>query len=410
MLDLDTWQEIFDTIRANKLRSFLTGFSVAWGIFMLIVLLGSGVGLGNGVEYQFRDDAVNSIWVRPGQTSIPYKGLQPGRNVQLTNEDHDDIRTGVNGVEHITSRFYIGGSVRVRYREETGSFDVRAVHPDHLYLEKTIVTEGRFLNPLDIREHRKVAVIGNKVKDALFKAEPAIGKQIEINGVAFQVVGVFRDEGAEREMEKIYLPISTSQRAFGGGNRISQIMMTTGQAPLEDTAAMATEIHRRVATHHTFSVDDPRAVDVSNNNEEFVRFLGVIQGIRLFVWVVGLGTLLAGIVGVSNIMLITVRERTREIGIRKALGATPRSIILLIIQESVLITSVAGYVGLLLGIAVLEIASRSLPSNGFFLNPEVDLAVALEAMLLLIAAGLIAGFIPARRAAAVRPVEALRNE
>ncbi len=323
MLDLDTWQEIFDTIRANKLRSFLTGFSVAWGIFMLIVLLGSGVGLGNGVEYQFRDDAVNSIWVRPGQTSIPYKGLQPGRNVQLTNEDHDDIRTGVNGVEHITSRFYIGGSVRVRYREETGSFDVRAVHPDHLYLEKTIVTEGRFLNPLDIREHRKVAVIGTKVKQALFKDEPALGKQLEINGVAFQVVGLFRDEGAEREMEKIYLPISTSQRAFGGGNRISQIMMTTGQAPLEDTAAMAKEIHRRVATHHTFSVDDPRAVDVSNNNEEFVRFLGVIQGIRLFVWVVGLGTLLAGIVGVSNIMLITVRERTREIGIRKALGATP---------------------------------------------------------------------------------------
>ena len=410
MLDLDTWQEIFDTIRANKLRSFLTGFSVAWGIFMLIVLLGSGVGLGNGVEYQFRDDAVNSIWVRPGQTSIPYKGLQPGRNVQLTNEDHEDIRTGVNGVEHITSRFYISGTVRVRYRDETGSFDVRAVHPDHLHLEKTIVTEGRFLNPLDIREYRKVAVIGTKVKQALFKDEPALGKQLEINGVAFQVVGLFRDEGAEREMEKIYLPISTSQRAFGGGNRISQIMMTTGQAPLEDTAAMATEIHRRVATHHTFSVDDPRAVEVNNNNEQFARYLGVIQGIRLFVWVVGLGTLLAGIVGVSNIMLITVRERTREIGIRKALGATPRSIVLLIVQESILITSIAGYVGLLLGIAVLEIASRSLPSNGFFLNPEVDLAVALEAMLLLIAAGLIAGFIPARRAAAVRPVEALRNE
>ena len=410
MLDLDTWQEIVDTIRANKLRSFLTGFSVAWGIFMLIVLLGSGVGLGRGVEYQFRDDAVNSIWVRPGQTSVPYKGLQPGRNVQLTNEDHEDIRSGVDGVEHITSRFYISGSVRVRYRDETGSFDVRSVHPDHQHLEKTIVTDGRFLNPLDVREYRKVAVIGSKVKDALFKSEPALGKQIEINGVAFQVVGVFRDEGAEREMEKIYLPISTSQRAFGGGNRISQIMMTTGQAPLDETAAMAKEIHRRVATHHTFSVDDPRAVEISDNNEEFERILAVIRGIRIFVWIVGLGTLLAGIVGVSNIMLITVRERTREIGIRKALGATPRSIVALVLQESILITSVAGYVGLLLGLAVLEVASRSLPKNGFFQNPEVDLAVALQAMLLLIAAGLVAGFIPARRAAAVRPVEALRNE
>ena len=193
MLDLDTWQEIVDTIRTNKLRSVLTGFSVAWGIFMLIVLLGSGQGLSHGVEYQFRDDAVNSIWVFPGQTSVPYNGLQPGRRVEFTNQDHDDIKTGVDGVEHITSRYYIRGTLRVRYRDETGTFDVRCVHPGHQYLEKTIMTEGRFLNDPDLSEFRKVAVIGVRVKDALFKEEPALGRNIEINGVAFRVVGLFTD-------------------------------------------------------------------------------------------------------------------------------------------------------------------------------------------------------------------------
>jgi putative ABC transport system permease protein len=410
LLDLDTWQEILDTIRANKLRSFLTGFSVAWGIFMLIVLLGSGEGLHHGVEYQFRDDAINSIWIRPGQTSVPYKGLKPGRRIQLTNDDHDDIQTGVNGVEYLTSRFYLNGSVRVRYRDKTSSFDVRSVNPGHQYLEKTIVREGRFLNELDIREYRKVAVIGTKIQDDLFGKEPPLGKEIEINGVAFKVVGTFTDEGAPQELEKIYLPISTSQRAFGGANRVSQIMLTTGRAPLEDTETMAKEIHRRLGVHHTFSVEDPRAVNVGNNNEEFARVGQVILGIRVFVWIIGLGTILAGVVGVSNIMMITVRERTREIGVRKALGATPRAIVALVLQESILVTSVAGYVGLVLGIAVLELGAKALPADGFFKNPEVDVPIALEAMVLLILAGLVAGFVPARRAAAVRPVEALRNE
>ncbi len=410
MLDLDTWQEILDTIRANKLRSFLTGFSVAWGIFMLIVLLGSGEGLSHGVEYQFRDDAINSIWVFPGQTSVPHKGLQPGRRVQFTNDDRDEIRTGVGGVEHITSRFYIGGTLRVRYRDETASFDVRSVHPDHLYLEKTIITEGRFLNELDIREFRKVAVIGVKVASALFKSEPPHGKTIEINGVAFKVVGVFHDEGGQNELEKIYLPISTAQRAFGGANRVGQIMLTTGEAPLAETEGMAKDIKRRLATRHTFAQEDPRAVFVNNNNEDFQRFKGLMAAIRLFVWIVGIGTILAGVVGVSNIMMITVRERTREIGVRKALGATPWSIVSLVLQESILITAVAGYLGLVAGIAVLEIASKLLPTSGYFLNPEVDLSVAAEATVLLVVAGLAAGFVPARRAAAVQPVLALRNE
>jgi putative ABC transport system permease protein len=411
MFDLDTWHEILDTIKANKLRSFLTAFSVAWGIFMLIVLLGSGEGLANGIAYQFRDDAINSIWVFPGQTSIPYKGLAPGRNLQLTNEDRNEIRSNVGGVDHITSRFYIGGNLRVRYRGETTTFDVRSVHPDHLFLEKTIITEGRFLDDLDLSEHRKVAVIGVRVKDALFKKEPAIGKYIEINGIAFKVVGLFTDEGGEGEQEKIYLPITTAQRAFGGANRVRMIMMTTGDTPLAQTELMAKDVKRRIAERHTFSVDDPRAVRVGNNNEEFDRFNKLMAAIRMFVWIVGIGTILAGVVGVSNIMMITVRERTREIGVRKALGATPWSVVSLVLQESILITSVAGYFGLVLGIAVLELAAKNLPAGSeYFRNPAVDLSIAVEATLLLIVAGLAAGFVPARRAAAVRPVDALRNE
>jgi len=411
MLDLDTWQEILDTIRANKLRSFLTGFAVAWGIFMLIVLLGSGQGLANGIEYQFRDDAINSIWVFPGQTSIPYKGLAPGRRLQLTNDDREEIRTGVGGVEHITSRFYIGGTLRVRYKQETTTFDVRCVHPDHVYLEKTIMTAGRFIDALDLSEYRKVAVIGVRVKDALFKKEQALGKNIEINGVAFQVVGMFTDDGGEGEQEKIYLPITTAQRAFGGANKVGMIMMTTGEAPLDTTEGMAKDVKRRIATRHTFSTEDPRAVFVNNNNEQFQRFSSLMAAIRMFVWVVGVGTILAGVVGVSNIMMITVRERTREIGVRKALGATPWSVVGLVLQESILITSVAGYVGLVLGIGLLELAAKNLPAGSeYFRNPNVDLAVAVQATLLLIVAGLAAGFIPARRAAAVRPVDALRNE
>ncbi|HKQ97605.1 MAG TPA: ABC transporter permease [Candidatus Polarisedimenticolia bacterium] len=410
MFDLDTWQEIFDTIRANRMRAFLTAFSVAWGIFMLIVLLGSGQGLSHGVAYQFRDDAVNSIWVRPGQTSTPYKGMSPGRRVQMTNEDHDDIEHGVRGVDHITARYMISGNLQVRYRDEAQSFDVRSVHPGHLFLEKTIMTEGRFINPLDISEHRKVAVVGEKVAKALFHGDEAVGKEIEVNGVAFKVVGRFTDEGGEGELEKIYLPISTAQRAFGGANRINQIMMTTGTAPLPETEAMAKEVRRRIAERHAFSVEDPRALYVNNSNEDFARFMNLMSAIRLFVWVVGLGTILAGVVGVSNIMMISVRERTREIGVRRALGATPWSVVSLILKESILITSIAGYVGLVLGIGTLEIAGRFLPKDGFFIQPEVDLLVAVQATVLLIVAGALAGFFPARRAGALRPVEALRSE
>ena len=410
MHDIDTWQEIIDTIRKNKLRTLLTGFSVAWGILILVVLLGSGQGLRHGVEYGFRDDATNSIWVRSGQTSVPYRGLQPGRTVQFTNEDHSDIRDAVPGVEHITSRFFIRGNRIVTYKNETSSYSVRCVHPDHQYLEKTIVTEGRYINDIDIEEARKVAVIGDRVKAQLFKGAPALGEYIDINGISFRVVGVFVDEGSEGERELIYLPISTAQRTFNGANRVDMIMLTVGNSSVDQSKAIADQLRNRIAERHDFDPDDARAVSISNMVVEFQRFVNLMGGIRLFIWVIGVGTLLAGVVGVSNIMMIAVKERTKEIGIRKALGATPWSVMSMVLKESVLVTAVAGYFGLVAGVVMLELMSKAIQGSDFFRNPEVDLGVAVSATVLLIVAGALAGLLPARRAAAVRPVEALRDE
>ncbi len=410
LFDLDTWQEILETLRRNKLRTLLTGFSVAWGIFMLVVLLGSGTGMSNGIVYQFRDDAINSIWVSAGQTSKPFKGLQPGRKIQMDNRDYDQVTGNVSGVEVSTARFNIFGNQQVVYGKETGNFIIRSVHPGHRVLEKTLILEGRYINAIDVAEYRKVAVIGVLVKQALFHDAPAMGEYIKINGVAFRVVGIFDDEGSDQEREMIYLPISTAQRTFNGQNRISQILYTTGDADLAASETMADKTKRILAGNHTFDPDDKRALFLNNNVENFQRFAGLMNGIRAFIWVVGVGTLLAGVVGVSNIMLVAVKERTREIGIRKALGATPGSLVSLILQESILITAVAGYFGLAAGVAVLEVVTRAVPNADFFRDPHVDLRVAIYATLLLILAGTVAGFFPARRAAAVQPVEALRDE
>ena len=410
MFDLDTWQEILDTIRSNKLRTVLTGFSVAWGILMLVILLGSGTGLSHGVEYQFRDDAVNSVFVMSGQTSLAHKGLRPGRNVQFRNPDYDEVKDQVQGVEHITARFRIQGDLRATYGRESGTFDARAVHPDYKFLEKTILLRGRFLNPTDQLEHRKVAVIGENIDRQLFKGEESIGKYLKLNGIAFLVVGVFTDEGGEGELHRIYIPISTAQRAFNGADRINAIQFTTGDATLAESERMVADVRERMAKSHDFAPEDPRALFVMNNVENYMRIMGVMTGIRIFVWVIGIGTLLAGVVGVSNILMIAVRERTREIGIRKALGSTPLSIVNLILQEAVLITTVAGYLGLVVGVALLEVFASTVPRADFFREPQVDLKVAISATVLLIFAGAVAGFFPARRAAAIRPIEALREE
>jgi putative ABC transport system permease protein len=410
MFDLDRWQEILDTIRKNKLRTLLTAVSVAWGIFMLVVLLGFGNGLQNNVQSRFKDDAVNSIWAWSGQTSRPYKGQGPGRKIQFRNGDYELVRDKLEGVEHVTARLQVSGELTVSYSERHAAFDIRAVHPDHRYLEKTDVIEGRFINALDIAERRKVAAIGVEVVRVLFGGDPPLGAWIDVNGIQYRVVGVYQDEGGQGELSTIYIPISTAQMAYGSADRIDQLMFTVGDAELDQALAMEDELRHTLAQRHNFAPDDERAVRLRNNLENFKRFNDIFDYIAIFIWIVGIGTIVAGIVGVSNIMLISVKERTKEIGVRKALGATPGSLIALIVQEALVITTVSGYLGLVAGVGLLEAIRRFVPPNDFISAPEVDLRVAVGATILLVICGALAGFVPARRAARVNPVVALRDE
>ena len=404
----DALQEIFATLSRNKLRTTLTALSVAWGIFMLVVLLGAGRGLQNGAAFEFRDNAVNSLWVFPGKTSRPFAGRGPGRDVKLMNDDYDALQRAFPSIDHITARFYMWGEFTVSYGSKHSSFDMRGVHPGHQFLEKTIVVQGRFLNETDLAQHRKVCVIGTKVADFLFGKQPPLGKYLKIHGLYYEVVGVFEDVGGEAELRKIYAPITTAQLLYKQPGRVHQIMFTIGNASLEQSQHLAAEVTRFMAQRKGVSEDDSQALRIQNNVEQFQRINGVFVWIQAFVWVVGLGTLLAGIVGVSNIMLISVKERTREIGIRKALGATPLSIVSIVMGEAIIITAVAGYLGLVLGIGVVELAARTLRDIPFLRQPEVDLRIALTAAGLLVSAGALAGFFPARHAAKISPMEALR--
>jgi putative ABC transport system permease protein len=414
VFNLDLWQEIAGTVRRNKLRTFLTGLAVAWGIFMLVVLLAAGKGLRNGIEYQFRDDAVNSIWIWPTKTSIPWEGHPIGREIALTNDDFDAIKR-LPGVEHITARVYLWNEGTVVRGDKKSAFDIRSVHPDHRFLEKTLVVAGRYLNDRDLDERRKVAVIGDEVRDFLFaRGEDPIGQWITIHGLQYRVVGVFQDEGGEGERRKIFIPISTAQMAYGGAqggsNRVNQIMLTVGDAGLGASKRLEARILALVAERHHFSPEDKRALRIRNNLQEYGDIQTIFTMLELFVWVVGILTILAGIVGVSNIMLIAVRERTREIGIRKSFGATPGSILSMVTQEALVLTAASGYLGLAAGVGLVELVTRFLPPVEFFRDPQVDLRIAIMATALLVVSGTLAGFFPAWRAARINPIQALRDE
>ena len=414
LIDTEKWAEIFDTIKRHKLRTFLTALSVWWGMFMLIILLGAGSGLENSVEHNFRDDAINSLWMYRGMTSQAYKGLPVGRRIQFDTKDYDLLVDEIDGVAHVTGRYYIGGNVVTAYKNKGLSFDTRCVHPDHKVLENTIVVEGRFINDTDIKEYRKVCAIGTLVKKAFFEdGQNAIGEYLNIKGIDYKVVGVYDDTGHENELRKIYLPISTCQKVYEGKDRIHQLMMTIGDADVKEAAKIEKHVFAQMAALHKFSPDDDQAIYISNGVEEYAEFKMVMGFIKGFIWFVGVGSILAGMIGVSNIMLIIVKDRTKEIGIRKALGATPRSIIAMILQESVFITAIAGYVGLLAGFGIIYGLNGILLANEveieFFRNPEVNFTVVLTALILLVICGALAGLIPAIQAVRVNPVTAMRS-
>lgn len=410
MFDADKWQEIFETISKNKLRTFLTGFSVFWGIFMLILLLGSGNGLRNGFEQQFKEDAINSIWVYQGRTTIPYKGMQPGRRIRFTDDDYQTLaNSNIAGLENVAARLWLGRRSMV-YGDKKGNFSVISTHPGQFYAENATMVTGRFLNRIDIEKRRKVIVIGLPIQRELFPAGDHLGKQIKIDGISFKVIGTFKDGGGDRDNRRGYIPQTVGQMVFDRGRNVHAISTTIGNATPEESLVIEQKIRNRLAALHQFSPNDKRAVWINNTTDQFMQVLNVLNAISLFVWIIGIGTIIAGIVGIGNIMMIVVKERTREIGIRKALGATPFSVVSLIIMEAIFITSIAGYMGLVAGVFTLEAIAGMIENQGVFQNPEVDLKTASIATLVLVVSGTLAGLVPAIKAASISPIEALREE
>lgn len=418
MFDIDRWNEIFSSLKKNKMRTGLTAFGVFWGIFMLIIMLASGNGLENGVSKNFGNMATNSVYIWTQRTSVPYAGLPEGRYFNMRNEDMTVIRNEVAELATLAPRNqlrgYRGGN-NVSFQSKSGNFSVMGDFPQILEINPMDIILGRFLNKLDVDEKRKVVVIGTNVRDVLFGEQNPINENIKINGVYFKVVGVFKTKKSgqqgERDSQTLYIPFSTFQKAFNYSNIVGWIAASAKEG--ESAVVVEEKIKKILKRRHKVAPEDDRALGSFNAQETYEQFQGLFMGISGLLWVVGTGTLLAGVIGVSNIMLIIVKERTNEIGIRRAIGATPLSIVTQIIMEAVVLTASAGYFGLVLGVAVTEIIADQLgPAKGetIFTNPTIDLNVALIALCILITSGVLAGLIPARKAVKIKPIDALRTE
>ncbi|MBE6301674.1 MAG: FtsX-like permease family protein [Parabacteroides distasonis] len=421
MFDFDNFREIWSTIKKNKLRTFLTGFSVAWGIFMLIVLLGAGNGLKNGIMSNFRNIGYNRVETWTRYTSKPYQGMQINRKIRYKDEDLKFIPLQNPEVDLITAVIY--RSDTLSYGEEYNAYSLQGVHPDKAKMDNIEIPigNGRFINEMDERERRKVIVLSPRMKEVLFKGKNPLGEYVKAGEIVFQVVGVYQGEESNYDAPA-YIPFHTAQMLYKRGFGFADIIFTVkGISTQEEYDAFEKRFRRQIGVRHKFDPEDLRALGMWSSLEEVMMLNGMLNGITLFIWIIGIGTLTAGIVGVSNIMLITVRERTKEFGIRKAIGATPFSILKLIIVESILITAVFGYLGMILGIGLTEGVNTlmemanvgkevSRDDMSIFLNPTVNLSIALSATALIVVAGVLAGYFPARKAVQITAIEAMRNE
>jgi len=420
MIDVEKWREIFSTLRRHKLRTTLTAFGVFWGIFMLTVLLGAGKGLANGVESGFpRISNTVYLWSQ-GTTQIPFEGMPVGRRIGLKPSDVDAIAKNVGSVAVIHGQNSVGiwgGSPPYTvHKSKNGAFSVQGGFDGMENFNALEVTSGRPINALDESERRKVAVIGQRVRDQLFlPGEEPVGASIEINGISFLVIGVFKslqNGGQQQEEERVYLPNDTLRYAFNQTGVIGSFVFTP--KPGLHARQAESDVKAYLAQINKVSPDDKGVFGSFNLQEEHDKVGGLFTGIEVFSWVVAIGTIFAGAVGVGNIMLIVVKERTREIGLRKALGATPASIVAMIMQESLFITAVAGYGGLIVGAALLELVAGALNASGgkagFMGPPELEFKAAMIALTVLIISGVLASLMPAAKAAAVNPIVALQDE
>lgn len=416
---IEIWQEIYSTIKRNKLRTFLTGFAVAWGIFMLIVLLGAGNGLIHAFEENASEMAMNSVRVTGGWTTKAYDGLKEGRDIRVDNKDLAITSTQFSdNIISVGARVRQGGITLSRGSEYvTTSFS--GVYPNYVEIERIKPAGGRFINDVDLHEKRKVIVLNKKTAELLFPKEDPIGKFVIGNGIAYQVVGLYSDQG-DSDSREAYIPFSTLQLIYKKGEKLSNIFFTTKNLPtVEANEAFIDNYRRVINAQHRIDPTDTGGLWIWNRFEHYLQQQTATFGLRLSVWIIGIFTLLSGIVGVSNIMLITVRERTREFGIRKALGAKPRSILFLVIIESVFITALFGYIGMVLGVGATELMNMAFGSQTMdtgmwqetvFSNPTVGIDVAVQATLTLVVAGTLAGIFPAWKAVRISPIEALRAD
>ena len=406
---IDLWQEIYGTIKRNKLRTFLTGFAVAWGIFMLIVLLGAGNGIIHAFEQNASERALNSIRIFPGWTTKSYDGLKEGRRVELHESHFDAVRdadpsmiTGIEGeytfrAEISTQKDYMPGNYCIGAFPSALSGYMKMLH-------------GRFINEADLRETRKVIVITKTAAETLFPSvDSAVGKTVKAAGIVFTVVGVYDTDWGG--VTSAYIPYSTAVALNGYDDRVDQMVVHHRPVTaVEDVQRLEQDVREALSAAEKFAPDDNSAIWVNNRYENYVQNQKGLSILNYAMWTIGVLTLITGIVGVSNIMFVSVRERTHEIGIRRALGARPASILRQVVLESIALTTVFGYIGIVMGTVACEVVKYVFRDSDFMLSPEVDLGIAVQVTVALIIAGALAGLFPALRALKVKPVEALRDE
>ena len=420
MFDLDLWNEIFSALKKNRMRSFMTAFGVFWGIFMLIIMSGAGKALENGVMDGIKAIASNSAFFWTESTSKPYDGFQRGRRWDYNNTDIEYIRTNLSDVEYLAPKLFgsnsNSGDNTIRGKK-TGAFNISGDYPEYFKIDPWTPLKGRLINEIDILHNRKVCVIGERVVEVMFdKDEDPIGEYLKINGVYFQVVGVVHPEtrinfNGNRKEESIMIPFTTMQRTYNYGDVVHFFSVTS--VPGVPVSKIETRLKELLKDRHHIAPDDVQAIGSFNIELEWKKYMGLFTGIQVLTWIVGIGTLFAGIIGVSNIMLVIIKERTQEIGIQRAIGATPGKVILHIVAESVFLTIIAGYIGLALGVGILELLNMALDSDStdiFFRRPEISFRMAVSALTVLVFAGIGAGLIPARRAVKIKPIDALRDE
>ncbi len=412
MIDFGFFREIFQSINKNKLRTLLSGFTVAFAIMLFAILFGVANGLQNSFNTAFAGDANNSIFIFSGRTTKAVEGMQVGRKIQFDNELYETLKKEYkNDIEFISGRVY--KNLTASYKDEKSAYTIRAVNPDHQFIEKTDITRGRYINQLDIKNKEKHIVIGKLVWEDLFKGEDPIGKYIDLSKIKYKVVGLFVDkaEGSDSNEERIiYMPITTAQQIYGNNDYIDQINLTFNPSMTGDQAiAFSNKLKRRIKQIFTIAPEDQAAVRIRNQAQELENTAQFNSVLSILVLIIGFGTLIAGIVGISNIMIFIVKERTKEIGIRKALGAPPSSIKLLITFESILITSISGFLGLIAGSLILDSMKDTLKEY-FITDPGVSTQLVVLATITLVIAGTLAAWLPANRASLIKPIDALRDE